>query len=309
MDDHKPGFTIMIIPHTGEKPLTIRVSAFLVKSMVVIIGLCGLLGVLFINSYRNYQAEAADYQYLLDENRQLQEKILFFADTTQKLQARLEEIQSLDSTIRDMLDLQSSQSTEIVLNLREQLAEPVLRPVLAARGGLGGTIEATSRQLNQMEKILPLQEQSLSSLEVAVVDYKNRLAATPSIWPTRGHITSPYGYRRSPFGYGNDFHSGIDIGAPLGTPIYATARGVVKSIRYTSGYGRHILIDHGYGFTTLYAHLYRYTVRVGQKVERGDMIGYVGNSGRSTGPHLHYEVRINGSPRNPVPYLTPPDDK
>ncbi|MDN5346985.1 MAG: hypothetical protein PWP65_549 [Clostridia bacterium] len=116
-------------------------------------------------------------------------------------------------------------------------------------------------------------------------------------WPARGPITSGFGYR------GREFHAAIDIGVPYGTPVRAAEAGVVIFVGYYGGYGRSILIDHGDGLMTRYAHLAGYEVKVGEQVERGEVIGYSGNSGRSTGPHLHFEVLINGTPYNPLEFL------
>jgi len=129
------------------------------------------------------------------------------------------------------------------------------------------------------------------------------LAAAPSLWPVRGEVTSSFGEREDPFNGEGAFHSGIDIGAPYGTPIRATADGTVEKAGMANGYGREVLIDHGHGISTLYGHLSGFTVMPGQTVVRGQIVGYVGSSGRSTGAHLHYEVRIHDTPVNPHKYL------
>jgi murein DD-endopeptidase MepM/ murein hydrolase activator NlpD len=129
-------------------------------------------------------------------------------------------------------------------------------------------------------------------------------AGIPSIWPVTGVLRSGVGVRNNPFGGSSvEFHKGQDISAPTGTPVYATADGVVVIARWVKGYGNGIYIDHGNGISTRYGHLSRIDVVAGQTVKRGEHLGLVGSTGRSTGPHLHYEVRINGEPTNPVPYL------
>ena len=122
---------------------------------------------------------------------------------------------------------------------------------------------------------------------------------TPSIWPTQGYVSSPYGLR---FG-GTEFHPGIDIAAEMGTPIVAAADGVVTAAGWNGGYGNMVDIDHGDGIVTRYGHASALAVSVGQQVRRGETIAYVGSTGRSTGPHLHYEVRVGGQPVNPAAYL------
>ena len=130
-----------------------------------------------------------------------------------------------------------------------------------------------------------------------------RANSAPNIWPVEGPITGSFGERIDPFNGEGAFHSGVDIAVPYGTPILAPADGVVEFADTLGGYGRSILVDHGHGITTRYGHLASFAVVAGQHVRRGDILGYVGLSGRSTGPHLHYEVRINDTPVNPHKYL------
>jgi len=129
------------------------------------------------------------------------------------------------------------------------------------------------------------------------------LANAPSLWPVVGPVTSSFGERQDPFNGEGAFHAGIDISSTFGTPVRATADGTVEMADRASGYGREIVIDHGYGVKTVYGHLSGFAVTDGQEVTRGQIIGYVGTSGRSTGPHLHYEVRIRNTPVNPHKYL------
>ena len=130
-----------------------------------------------------------------------------------------------------------------------------------------------------------------------------RANSAPSLWPVEGPVTGSFGERIDPFNGEGAFHSGVDIGAMIGQPIIAPAEGVVEFADFMGGYGRAVVLDHGHGITTRYGHLKSFAVFPGQHVHRGDTIGYVGDSGRSTGPHLHYEVRINDIPVNPHKYL------
>jgi murein DD-endopeptidase MepM/ murein hydrolase activator NlpD len=129
------------------------------------------------------------------------------------------------------------------------------------------------------------------------------LADAPSLWPVEGKVTSSFGEREDPFNGEGAFHAGLDISAPSGTVVRATADGVVTSAQLMNGYGREVVLDHGHGLRTVYGHLSGMIVLAGQQVVRGQIIGYVGQTGRSTGPHLHYEVRINNTPVNPHKYL------
>lgn len=129
------------------------------------------------------------------------------------------------------------------------------------------------------------------------------LADAPSLWPVTGRITSSFGQRDDPFNGEGAFHSGVDIACSFGEPVHAAADGVVESAAMGNGYGREIVVDHGHGIHTVYAHLSGFAISVGQHVTRGQTIGYVGQSGRSTGPHLHYEVRVQNTPVNPHKYM------
>jgi murein DD-endopeptidase MepM/ murein hydrolase activator NlpD len=130
-----------------------------------------------------------------------------------------------------------------------------------------------------------------------------RANSAPNLWPVEGPITGAFGERIDPFNGEGAFHSGVDIGATIGSPIIAPADGIVVFADFMGGYGRAVVLDHGHGITTRYGHMKSFAVFPGEHVHRGDTIGYVGDSGRSTGPHLHYEVRINDIPVNPHKYL------
>jgi murein DD-endopeptidase MepM/ murein hydrolase activator NlpD len=123
------------------------------------------------------------------------------------------------------------------------------------------------------------------------------------LWPVDGRLHSHFGSRTDPFSGEGALHTGVDISAPTGTPVRAAADGVVLYATWMSGYGRIVVLDHGSGYQSLYAHLSRFAVVPGQEIRQGDRIGYVGSSGRATAPHLHYEVRMNGIPRNPSRFL------
>jgi murein DD-endopeptidase MepM/ murein hydrolase activator NlpD len=126
---------------------------------------------------------------------------------------------------------------------------------------------------------------------------------TPSIWPVMGHITDSFGERLDPFSGEGAFHTGVDVASDYGAPVHATADGVVTMAGNHTGYGRLVVIDHGFGITTWYAHLSAFSAVVGARIKRGEVIGYTGISGRTTGPHVHYEVRMNNAPINPWRYM------
>jgi len=164
-------------------------------------------------------------------------------------------------------------------------------------------ILGTKRDLYRLREVLTRQEKSLHILEEFFKSREALLLHTPLGYPVRGWITSPYGYRRNPFTGAREFHEGVDIAAPIGTPIRAPANGVVTFAGRHGGYGKLIVIKHGYGFSTLYGHCGKVLVKPGERVKKGEIIAYVGSTGRSTAPHLHYEVRLRGVPINPYRYL------
>ncbi|MDC7994355.1 M23 family metallopeptidase [Altibacter sp. HG106] len=161
------------------------------------------------------------------------------------------------------------------------------------------------KRIDILTKQIVVQSRSLDEIAQLAENKEKLLAAIPAIQPVRNEdltrMASGYGYRTDPFTKARKFHWGMDFTAPRGTPIYASGDGVVSRADNTaSGYGNHIRIEHGFGYESLYAHLYKYNVRQGQKVKRGDLIGFVGSTGRSEAPHLHYEVFKDGERINPI---------
>ena len=145
-----------------------------------------------------------------------------------------------------------------------------------------------------------------SRLQVVQTDVERRHAlaeATPSIWPTRGWLTDSFGRRRDPFTGEGGYHAGLDISADHGEPVYATATGTVEAAEPSGAYGNMVVVSHGFGISTRYAHLSRFAVKAGDRVQRGDLVGFAGATGRATGDHLHYEVLVHGRQLNPLQFL------
>ena len=199
-------------------------------------------------------------------------------------------------------------------------ADPI--PSSIRKAGIGGVnryeklegynnselIISTAQKLDQISKQLYIQSKSFDEVIEMATKKSDMLASIPAIQPVTNkelkRLSSGYGRRIDPYYKKPKFHYGVDFSAPQGTPIYATGNGTVKKTKKSRrGFGNHIVIDHGYGYESLYAHMQKYTVRRGQKVKRGDLIGYVGNSGKSTAPHLHYEVHKDGRKVNPAYYF------
>jgi len=196
-------------------------------------------------------------------------------------------------------------------------ANPI--PLEQRRAGFGGInrykkyegfdnsklIVESNKRLDILEKGIVVQSKSLDEIAILAEDKEKFLSSIPAIQPVNNEdltrMASGYGYRTDPFTKARKFHFGMDFTAPRGTPVYASGDGVVTRADNTaSGYGKHIRIDHGYGYVSLYAHLYKYNIRVNQRVKRGDLIGFVGSTGRSEAPHLHYEIFKDGERINPI---------
>jgi len=163
--------------------------------------------------------------------------------------------------------------------------------------------ESLQDRIEMLIAELDLQLVLLEDLQVRKRTMDPHLRNFPTLWPISAEISSPFGWRRNPFGGGSENHRGIDLRSPTGTPIRAAGGGTVSFDGWKSGYGNTVIIDHGNGYTTLYAHNSVNLVYVGQRVERGDIIARVGTTGRTTGAHLHFEVRLNGVHQNPRPFM------
>lgn len=235
----------------------------------------------------------------------------------------------------ELLKERSNQVSDVLKDIQERdntiyrvifEAEPIPQSIREA--GYGGVdrynklrdfynadlIVDVTKKIDQLSKQLYVQSKSYDEVWQLVKNKANMLSSIPAIQPVANkdltRVASGYGWRIHPIYKTEKFHEGMDFTAPVGTEIYATGIGVVSKVENDGrGYGNNVIINHGYGYETLYGHMSRFSVRPGQKVKRGDLIGYVGNTGTSTGPHLHYEVRKNGNPVNPVNFyyndLTP----
>ncbi|HET7815764.1 MAG TPA: peptidoglycan DD-metalloendopeptidase family protein [Candidatus Baltobacteraceae bacterium] len=219
--------------------------------------------------------------------------------------------------------LQATQAALAAQAQEQQRARNQLDILAGERANLVAVADAQRRHVaGEVAEIEDLNASEEAQLEALIVEKQREIAAeeeaqrraagivgqAPSApgalsWPVSGTITSPFGYRRSPFGGGMEFHQGLDIAAPMGTTVTAASSGTVLSAGWYGGYGNYIVIDHGGGMATGYGHLSQIFVSAGQKVQKGQAIGAVGSTGMSTGPHLHFEVRVNGKATDPAAYL------
>ncbi|MCL1889897.1 MAG: M23 family metallopeptidase [Desulfovibrionaceae bacterium] len=250
----------------------------------------------------NYRAEFLENQ-LNDAQKTIKEQNSQIASMDGKLrllQGDLSRVQQFDAKLRVMMNM-DKEPTDISSNIGGPLAASTQPLPLHRQELLARRVHSMLDQLSTDTRMEELRQQDLLHV---MRENREILASTPSIWPTDGYLTSTFGRRTSPFGSGStDFHKGVDIANRIGTPVRAPAQGVVTFVGWDGGYGNCIVINHGNSISSRYGHLSNSLVKVGQAVNRGDVIGSVGNSGRSTGPHLHYEVRVGGVCVNPLRYI------
>ena len=253
-----------------------------VLGMMTITGIAG--------SYTRMLIKTARFNDLRTEKKQLESRYTQLEQVAKEKDIQVASLGSLANEVSTMYGLKS---------------EPTVSP-----SDPDMTERQVARSIDQLDllKRAALRGGAMLGLSTATthsataIDWLN-MAAAPSLWPVEGRITGPFGARIDPFSGEGAFHKGVDISVGYGTPILAPADGVISFADFASGYGRMVVIEHGHDVTTRYGHLSAFAVTDGQHVQRGEVIGYVGLSGRSTGPHLHYEVWIHGTPVNPYKYL------
>ena len=283
-----------------------RVSISL-RPMLAVVG--GILALPVLMGLGAKWSARAEIDELRAENSLLQMENGSYRTATGDLTGQ---IQSLESVINDL-------GTRSTLDPAQARAIQKLPAVVKARAA-GGTTTPPSSAFAQVLSSISSPEDTFGVLRDVLQGLENRLryvrrdveqrealaSSTPSIWPARGWLTDGFGERSDPFTGEQGYHQGIDISTEKGQPVYATADGTVDSASYSGDYGNLIVLKHGFGLMTRYGHLSGFAVKAGQSVTRGDVIGYVGSTGRSTGAHLHYEILANGRLINPLQLLTPP---
>ncbi len=261
-----------------------------------------LLGsnIFFWDYYLNFKSVSQQLEQAQKKTHSQNIQITSFYHKIKDLEQDLDRIREFDDRLRLMLDLEpefqlSHHPVGGPTDGSISSSFPFYRQEMLAR-----KMHSFIEQLSTNARLEEVRQQELIQ---AIQFQSDLLSSTPSIWPAQGWVSSEFGYRNSPFTGRRELHSGIDISAPIGTPVYAPADGKVVFSGRDGGYGITLVLNHGRGITTRYAHLQRYVVEKKQSVSRGQLIGYIGNSGRSTGPHLHYEILVNNMPVNPKKYL------
>jgi murein DD-endopeptidase MepM/ murein hydrolase activator NlpD len=278
-----------------ETPLRMRllqVFGFIAASIVT-----GIIIVLIAFRYLDSPKE----KILRQENEDMKENYTVLKERVKQLDLQMDELENRDNEVYRSI----FEADPIPDSARVKEMEKTKEVKLVQSMGETELITSMTAQLNNLSYRLGYQLKSYAAIENMVKNKEKLLLAIPAIQPVSNkdlnRIASGFGYRIDPVYKTTRFHGGLDCTAAIGTPIYATADGTIKEAGYnTGGFGNHVVINHGYGYQTLYGHMSRIAVRDGQSVKRGQVIGYVGNSGKSTGAHLHYEVIKNGTHLDPV---------
>jgi murein DD-endopeptidase MepM/ murein hydrolase activator NlpD len=278
-------FTLILVHNEGARFRKWRVTLpQLLLAVAVLVG--GTVGSIFsLWSYFSVGADRAELAELERENELLRAANDSFETRLTGLQDRLVDSEERTRKLAIVAGLENlGASSEVGVGGRS-LAAPASDPIQGAE-------QRTERLAQAIEQV-----------ETRLNENLELISATPSITPVRGIFTSTFGYRRDPLTGQRAFHSGVDISAPPGKPVKASAAGVVVKTEEYGGLGRAVHVAHGFGITTVYGHLSRLTVTPGQRLERGDIVGLVGNTGRATGFHLHYEVQVQGKAVDPLTYM------
>ena len=284
-------YTLIVVPHAKARFRQIRVPVRLAKWTLTVVGAMAVTVAGVLVHYARITAEIHDLRRLRTENSELLTKTRTYEENAGKLQAKVLQLQSMVTKLGVMAGLEHSLPEAGTAGVGGATGMESQAPVLAPRAlaAIDESLTSLTRRSAQLEEFY--RDQTLV------------LASTPSIWPVRGYLSAGFGNRLDPFTGQKDFHAGIDISTPIGTRVFAPADGVVLSTSVQGGYGNSLIMDHGYGVVTRYGHLDAYAVHPGQRVRRGDLIAFVGNTGRSTGPHLHYEVWVRDQAQNPIHFI------
>ena len=267
----------------------VRVPYYVMHLLAVLAVVGGITVAAGMGSYSRMLWKAASYNSLRREQQTLKQQYSQLQNQVSDTNERLNSLQSLAGEVAMAYGITRFRQTPFGLTDSDAAPDVQFQDSVDEFGYLQKNVTAISASSAGM-RLLP--ETQLSSLGIA-----------PTLWPVVGRITGVFGERLDPFSGEGAFHSGLDIASHYGDEIRATGDGIVDTVEQRAGYGKLVIVDHGFGVTTWYGHLSGFNVQVGMRVKCGDVIGYEGDSGRSTGPHLHYEVRIYNTPVNPWRYL------
>jgi murein DD-endopeptidase MepM/ murein hydrolase activator NlpD len=287
-------YTFLIFPGAHGKVHKVRMPFYAVH-LVLAFSVVGIMTVAALaSSYARMLLKVSNYNNLRTEREALKTQYRSLENVVTQTNAKLGSLQSLASEVALTYGFGEPR--------RPRLSQAVLTLATQSNSNLESSYNASLYAFTLM-KAAASHSPMDSVVQGLVSDPRLDRPTLPSIWPVRGQVTAGFGERMDPLSGEGAFHAGLDISAPYGSQVQASADGLVFSASPDSGYGNAILIDHGYGLTTKYGHLSKIFVVIGQEVKRGQTIGAVGMTGRTTGPHLHYEVHVNETPVNPSRFL------
>ncbi|MCT4621277.1 MAG: M23 family metallopeptidase [Marinisporobacter sp.] len=288
---------IMIVPHSGNHVRQLKFKRMFLHIFGMIIAtICiSLMFLIYSNIHLTQQLnnQTDDLSQLQEVNNTQALRINELENITSEVSQKLSTLDELEIQTRNLVGLKDKKSSS---------SQPVSRSSFRNTLTLPSITNPSAPMEETMKILATKMDQETENLNVLIGDVKKQLKfldAKPNKMPTKGKITSKFGYRRSPFTGRRDFHTGIDIANKIGTPVRTAGTGIVTFAGWNSAYGKMIIISHGYGYRSLYAHNSSLLVKVGQKVQEGDTIAKMGNTGRSTGPHVHFEVHYNGQQIDP----------
>jgi len=295
-------YTFIFVPDITGKFIRFSVPRALVKCGVVI----GLAAAVGFGYFAHTVLQKSEGLSELEKIRKIATAqkldIQRFSKKIKQVEAHLSRLEKFDRKLRVITALEKQETAQAEMGKGGPNHESSME-IPSTPKYTQSLINALNEDLDRIKKQAEAQEVSFFELDEFFREQSALLTHTPSIWPVRGWVTSTFGYRRSPFTGLREMHEGLDIATHLKAQVMAPANGMVIRVGYHAGYGKLVEIDHGYGVVTRYGHNSKNLVKVGQRVKRGDVIALVGNTGRSTGPHLHYEVLLNGVPVNPYRYI------
>ena len=300
----KRRWTVVLVPHGSEPSRIVEVSYGLVKAAVGGVALAVAVALLVGYATVSHTADLTRTSRLQQENVRLAQELGELHGRLGSLADTISRITQRDAKIRVLANLDPLDPQVQAAGIGGPTMAP--RPALPGDGPAVRRSEEIRVDLNALIRRANVLASSFEEAKDSLASHSQRLAATPSIMPTQGWLTSAFSsMREHPILHIARPHEGIDVTAPMGSPIEAPAAGVVTDAGWESGYGNTVTIDHGYGIVTKFAHASKLLVKTGQRVARGQRIALVGNTGLATGPHLHYEVHVNGRPVDPLRYVLP----
>ncbi|MGH7529324.1 MAG: M23 family metallopeptidase [Gemmatimonadales bacterium] len=299
-------WTVMLVPHGSGASRAVEISQTVAKALLGIGGAVALLFIILGGTAISRGISVTRSRSLERENRLLAGEIQRLREGLAGLRDTLNVFGEREQALRLLAGLSPTDPDVQLAGIGGPTGEWSGRDSLSAVGPNGAQVLAARLDMDQLTRRANILNRSLSEAYDSLASHRARLAATPSIMPTKGWLTSAFARDRThPVLHLARPHEGIDVTAPMGAEIEAPAAGVVTQVTWVEGYGNMLTIDHGYGLVTRYAHCSKILVVRGQRVKRGQKIALVGSTGLSTGPHLHYEVWVNGRPADPMKYVLP----